>query len=112
MKMYEQMDIFSFLEPQKQAYKPGDWVGKEDLGKKLTFDEIAKEAGNLIVMDKSTESHEWYKVVLAEKIAAGDNGRRILVYYEGCKQRGLVDEMWFNESLRFPARAYRLKEAE
>ena len=51
MKMYEQMDIFSFLEPQKQAYKPGDWVGKEDLGKKLTFDEIAKEAGNLIVMD-------------------------------------------------------------
>ena len=90
--------------------KPGDWVESDVLGEKLTFDEITQMIGKLIVMDKSTENHEWYKVVLVEKIVMVENNtQRRLVYYDGVKQRGLVNEMYFNENMSFPARAYRLK---
>lgn len=66
--------------------------------------------GKMIVMDKSTASHEWYKVVLVEKIVMVENNtQRRLVYYDGVKQRGLVNEMYFKENIPHPARAYRLK---
>ncbi len=106
--MYEQLDIFSFLEPQERL-KPGDWVEKNVVGKQLTFDEITQNVGNLIIMDKSTSSHEWYKVVLVEKILIVEGNQRRLVYNDGCKQRGLVNEMWFDESVVHPARAYAIR---
>lgn len=91
--------------------KPGDWVEKEMLGSELTFDEITQMIDQLIVMDKSTASHEWYKVVLVEKIVMVENNtQRRLVYYDGVKQRGLVNEIYFNENMTYPARAYRLKQ--
>lgn len=105
--MYEQLDLFSYLEPQK-TYKPGDWVEKDALGKNLTFDEITQMIGEMIIMDKSTSSHEWYKVVLVEKIVMVEGNQRRLVYYDGCKQRGLVNEIYFNENINYPARAYKL----
>lgn len=105
--MYEQMDIFSFL-PQQKIFKPGDWVEKDNVGRKLTFEEITQEIGNLIVMDKSTSSHEWYRVVLVEKIIVVESNQRRLIYYDGSSQRGLVNEMWFDESVNYPARAYKL----
>ena len=90
--------------------KPGDWIEKENIGEQLTFDEITQMIGDLIVMDKSTVSHEWYKVVLVEKIVMVENNtQRRLVYYDGAKQRGLVNEMYFNENTSFPERAYRLR---
>lgn len=109
---YEQLNIFSFLQEKCKAFAPGDWVEKNVLGKQLTFDEIAQEIGNLIIMDKSTESHEWYKVVRVEEIAIVDDffhdRQRRLVYYDGVKQRGMVCEMFFDENRRFPARAYKI----
>lgn len=106
---YEQLDIFFYLQSQRKIFNPGDWVEKDVLGKKLTFDEIAQEVGNLIIMDKSTESHEWYKVVRVEKIVLVDGGKqRRLVYYDGARQHGFVNEMYFNENMRFPARAYKI----
>lgn len=92
------------------SFNPGDWVEKDVLGEQLTFDEITQMIGKLIVMDKSTESHEWYKVVLVEKIVMVENNtQRRLVYYDGVKERGLVNEMYFNENISYPARAYGLK---
>lgn len=106
--MYEQLNLFSLLESQK-AFEPGDWVEKDVLGKQLTFDDITKEIGNLIVMDKSTSGHEWYRVVLVEKISISKENQRCLIYYDGTKQRGLVNEMWFDESMVHPAKAYKLE---
>lgn len=74
----------------------------------MTFDEITKYVGNLIVMDKSTSSREWYEVVLVEKIVIVEENQRRLVYYDGTRQRGLVDEMWFDESVNYPAMAWKL----
>ena len=110
--MIGQISMFDFLQEEKRikSYKPGNWIEAECLGKQLTFEEITGLIGNLVVMDMSTESHAWYKVIMVEKIYICENGERRLIYFDGQKQRGLVKEMYFNESMRFPARAYRLKE--
>lgn len=97
-KTYEcegQMSILDLLVPQmKKGYKPGEWVDKSELGKEISFDEITNIVGQLIIIDLSTVSHEWFKVVQIEKIVMNNNQRR-LVYYDGTKQRGLIYEYWF-----------------
>ena len=101
------MDLFA---PVAKVFEPGDWIEKENVGEQLTFDQITQMVNQLIVRDMSTESHEWYKVVMVEKIVMVENNtQRRLVYYDGAKQRGLVNEMYFDEAMRFPAKAYRLK---
>lgn len=105
-----QISLMDLLAPTANEFKPGDWIEKENVGEQLTFDEITQMIDQLIVMDKSTESHAWYKVVMVEKIVMVENNTvRRLVYYDGGKNRGLVNEYYFDETMRFPARAYRLK---
>jgi hypothetical protein len=105
-----QLSIMDLIAPTEKEFEPGDWIEEENVGEQLTFDEITQMIGQLIVMDKSTASHVWYKVVMVEQIVMVENNTmRRLVYYDGVKQRGLVNEMYFNESMQFPARAYRLK---
>ncbi len=103
-----QISLMDLLAPTANEFKPGDWIEKENVGEQLTFDQITQMVNQLIVMDMSTESHEWYKVVMVERIVI-DNTQRRLVYYDGVKQLGMVNEMYFDETMRFPARAYRLK---
>lgn len=103
-----QISLMDLLSPTANEFKPGDWIEKENVGEQLTFDQITQMVNQLIVMDMSTVSHEWYKVVMVERIVM-DNTQRRLVYYDGVKQRGMVNEMYFDETMRFPARAYRLK---
>ena len=57
------MSLMDLLAPAKEVFKPGDWIEVENVGEQLTFDEITQMIDQLIVMDMSTESHEWYKVV-------------------------------------------------
>lgn len=100
------MDLFQ----QQKTFNAGDWIEIENVGEQLTFDEITKMIGRLIVMDKSTVSHAWYKAVRVERIVMVENNtQRRLVYYDGTTQRGLVNEMYFDEKISFPARAYKLK---
>ena len=101
------MSILDFM-CDKFKYKPGDYVENDQIGQELTFDAITHEVGNLIVIDCSTESHAWYKVVMVESIHVYDNGTRRLIYYDGKRQRGLVDERYFDKSLRNPFKACRL----
>lgn len=103
--MKGQISLFD-LEPQ--SFKAGEWIEKANVGRQLSFDEITQRIGQLIVMDMSTEHHEWFKVVKVEKIILVENGtQRRLVYYDGAKQRGLVNEMYFNAE-KHPAKAYEL----
>ena len=104
-----QLSLIDLLAPTTNEFKPGDWIEAENVGEQLTFDEITRMVGQLMVMDKSTESRAWYKVVMVERIVMVENNtQRRLVYYDGVKQRGMVNEMYFDETVRFPARAYRL----
>lgn len=89
---------------------PGTWV--ETHGRELSFDEVTKRVGQIIVIDKSTESHEWFKIVRVESIFTDyESGQRRLIYSDGSRQRGLVDERYFPENYtgRFPARAYEVE---
>lgn len=104
--MNGQMDLFDFIAVRP---KPGDWVEETLIGRELTFDEITLRKGQLIVYDMSTISHKWYKVVKVEDIFLKINESRRLIYYDGKKQRGLVDEIYFNSEQLHPARAYELK---
>lgn len=105
-----QLSLMDLLAPTAKEFKPGDWIEKANVGDQLTFDEITQMIDQLIVMDKSTASHAWYKVVMVEKIVMVENNTvRRLVYYDGGKKRGLVNEYYFDETMQFPARAYRLK---
>lgn len=102
--MTGQMSLFDFVDPQ---VKPGEWLQESQLGKEITFDEIARSVGKVIAIDKSTQSHTWYKAVLIEKILERDeyDGKyRRLIYYDGVKQRGYISEMYFkDDSLRIRA---------
>lgn len=93
--MNGQLSIFDYINP-KTTFKPGQYVNEQFLGNKLTFNEIEKRVQQLIIIDQSSESHAWYKVVLVEKIIDNEGGRR-LVYYDGSRQRGLVNDYFFNK---------------
>lgn len=94
-----QLSVFDVMKQVKTtSFKAGEWVEEDVLGKELTFDEIAKRVGKLIIIDKSTVSHAWYKVVKVEKIIPYE-GKRRLVYYDGDRQRGLVNECFFDKKL-------------
>lgn len=85
-----QLSLMDLFAPVANEFKPGDWIEKENVGEQLTFDQITQMVNQLIVMVEN-------------------NTQRRLVYYDGGKQRGMVNEMYFDETMRFPARAYRLK---
>lgn len=102
---YEQMNIFSFIEPQK-TFKPGEYVEEKFRGRKLTFDDIVNNVGNLIVLDGSTGVFGLYKAVLVEKIVVIGT-QRMFVYYDGTRHRGYVKEEYFSK-IKFPTVAYEL----
>lgn len=106
--MDEQMSIFDLLPPE-QRLKPGEWVEEDMLGEKLSFDEIAQNVGNLIIIDMSTMNHAWYKIVLVESIYTYESGERRLIYYDGARQRGLINESYFNPESIYASRAWKIK---
>ena len=109
--MMEQLNIFDYVPTQ---INPGDWVKESDCGEELTFDEMANMVGQTIIISKFTSSLKAYKVVRIERIVlpAGNSSERILVYYDGVKQRGMISERWFDKNSCFPEFAWRLKNYE
>ena len=95
------------------AYKgipmPGSLVEENILGDELTFDEIAEMVGEIIILDRSTESKNWYKAVKVEDVFVSNDDHRHLRYFDGAKQRGIIDEMYFDKNQRSPQRAWRVK---
>ena len=102
---YEQLDIFSFLPEEKLDFKLGDYIDRSMVGKELTFDEITKMVGETIVINSS---HECYKVVKVEKIVTVEGNQRRLVYFDGSRQRSLINEVYFDKTLPHPVKAYAL----
>lgn len=101
--------ITDALNTYKGIPMPGSLVEENILGDELTFDEIAKMVGEIIILDRSTESRNWYKAVKVEDVFVSNDDHRHLRYYDGAKQRGIIDEMYFDKSQRSPQRAWRVK---
>lgn len=88
---------------------PGTWVEEDMLGDELTFDEITNMVGELIILDKSTDSQSCYKAVKVEEVFISSDENRCFRYFDGAKQRGTVSEVWFEKNRRKPERAWRIK---
>ncbi len=101
--------ITDALNTYKGIPMPGSLVEENILGDELTFDEIAEMVGEIIILDRSTESRNWYKAVKVEDVFVSNDDHRHLRYYDGAKQRGIIDEMYFSKSQRNPQRAWRVK---
>ena len=101
--------ITDALNTYKGIPMPGSLVEENILGDELTFDEIAEMVGEIIILDRSTESRNWYKAVKVEDVFVSNDDHRHLRYYDGAKQRGIIDEMYFSKSQRSPQRAWRVK---
>lgn len=93
--------------PNYIGLTPGTWVDEDKLGNKLTFNQITGMVGKKIIIDLSTSSHKWYKVVQVEKIVQNGTQRR-LVYYDGMKQRGLVNECYFSPDYKYSTTAFEI----
>ena len=86
----DQLSLFDMLDEPE----PGQWVTA--IGPEISFDDICNRVGQIIILDKSTESHKWYKAVRVERIIWNDDSNcRRLIYYDGARQRGLVNEYYF-----------------
>lgn len=101
--------ITDALNTYKGIPMPGSFVEENILGDELTFDEIAEMVGEIIILDRSTESRNWYKAVKVEDVFVSNDDHRHLRYYDGAKQRGIIDEMYFDKNQRSPQRAWRVK---
>ena len=91
----EQMSIFDWLPTLSPEPQAGDLV--EDHGAEIPPEQIESFVGKKIVMDRSTESHEWFRVGVLEKILPGiyyHNGVETdtirLIIYDGGKQRNYM----------------------
>ena len=88
--MTGQMNIFDLIRERKA----GDIV--ETYGRELAFDELPDMKGRLIVISKDTVSTKWRVVVrVVDVIWNSYEGCRRLIYSEGGRQRGMVDERYF-----------------
>lgn len=94
--------------PNYIGLAPGTWVDEDKLGNQLTFNQITGMVGKNIIIDLSTSSHKWYKVVQVEKIVQNGTQRR-LVYYDGKQQRGLVNECYFSPDYKYSTTAFEIK---
>ena len=104
--------ITDALNTYKGIPMPGSFVEENILGDELTFDEIAEMVGEIIILDRSTESRNWYKAVKVEDVFVSNDDHRHLRYFDGAKQRGIIDEMYFDKSQRNPQRAWRLSPSQ
>lgn len=98
--MTGQMSIFDWMPTAQAEPAVGEWVEKH--GAVISHIMLESYIGEKIVMDKSTTSHEWFRVGILEKIVPDiyyelyDNGeyRQVpsvrLVVYDGGKQRNLI----------------------
>lgn len=52
-------------------------------GRRLTFEEAARKLGQPVVLSVSTESGEWYKIVIPMRMVQAEDGERRLVCDRG-----------------------------
>ena len=92
--MERQMTIFDYMPTIQQEPEIGEWV--ETHGAVICGCMRRSYIGEKVVMDKSTSSHEWYKVGILEDVKTGYYYRGdqkvecdIAIVYDGSRQRNI-----------------------
>ena len=95
------MDQMSLFDGELE---PGTYV--ETHGAQLSFEELTHMVGKIVILDRSTQSHAWYKAVRILEVRADSEGTRNLLFFDGGKQLGRVNERWFAPGVKYPEKAY------
>ena len=96
-----QMTLFDFMPKQ---LSPGEIV--ETHGRELTFQEAYGRVGEMLILDVSTQNHEWFKAVFIEESKdipdiyndCGNllqHGYRRIIAFDGARQRCLLSDYFF-----------------
>ena len=87
--------------------EPGTYV--EEYGKRLSFDDLTHMIGQIVIIDRSTQSHVWHMAVRVLKIVDTTDGRRLLYSdrpNKGRKDYCSVSEIYFDDKCRRPVKVY------
>jgi len=107
------------LKAVKHYFKEGEWLDHDDprdqryIGEELSFEDLTNLVNELIIMTKYTQSRRWLKLVRVHSFTnhpanAIGGYTRNLVYTDGTKSFGRVNEYWFlDNSTSYPVKCYR-----
>ena len=95
------MDQMSLFDGELE---PGTYV--ETHGALLSFEELTHMVGQVVILDCSTQSHAWYKAVRILELRVDSDGTRNLLLFDGGRQLGRVNELWFAPGEKYPEKAY------
>ena len=103
MNAYTQLTLFDWQPEQiKTELKLGTFIDDMNhVGRAFTIDDCKNNIGTIVLLDSSTESHQWFRVVKIINLCRTDDGNRV-VCDDG--KRGnpcLVDEIFFPEIYEF-----------
>ena len=85
--MDQQMSIFDCF--PDLCLNPGDYVGRENVGIVICHIMRPSYIGKMVVVDRSTDSREWWQVGILEKYIPYE-GRYRSIVYNGSAQRLLI----------------------
>lgn len=87
---FAQMDLFTYFSSQKITHLPGEFLSEKDVGKKLTFEDLVEEVGNIVVADFSYSTQRIFKAVKILEIRNFEDGDSDLLYDDGVDWPGCI----------------------
>ena len=101
-----QLSLFDFISQSK--LHPGDLVDSSQVGKTLSFNEIAKRIGDILILSQEvTSKYTFNKVIKIVDIMKYEyipgqlacDGKRRFVYDDGTNQKGYVSEDYLDKEI-------------
>lgn len=87
---FVQMDLFTWISSMENTHQPGDLLSEKDVGKELTFEELTREEGNVVIADFSNSIYRIFKAVKIQEIRNFADGDSDLLYNDGTDWPGCI----------------------
>ena len=88
---FAQMDLFTYFSSQKITHLPGEFLSEKDVGEELSFEELSKKEGNVVVAD--------LKAVKIQEIRNFTDGNSDLLYDDGTDWPGCIHKKDYRNPL-------------
>lgn len=96
---FAQMDLFTYFSSQKITHLPGEFLSEKDVGKELSFEDLSKKEGNVVVADFSSNIHRILKAVKIQEIRNFADGDSDLLYDDGTDWPGCIHKKDYRNPL-------------
>ena len=78
---------------------PGEFLSEKDVGEELSFEELSKKEGNVVVADFSSNIHRILKAVKIQEIRNFTDGNSDLLYDDGTDWPGCIHKKDYRNPL-------------